>query len=171
MSVMVNKPTLRPAYRGWIFLAGLLTMVAVLAVAALPANAKQTRLFEESFGSVAKPTFVSANSVAGDTTRNSVLVIDSQAKTVSRFKADGTPDDFSALGGNVIDGKSGSSCVSVPTDCDRTPQNGFDFGPNAGDEQIAIDTSGTATDGNIYVTQGRQSAGNLVDVFGEDGKI
>jgi hypothetical protein len=170
MSAMVNKPTLRLAHRGLRLAIGLLTMGAVLTMATVPASAKQTRLPEESFGSAAKPTFASANSIAVDTTRNSVLVIDSQAKTVSRFKADGSPDAFSALGSNVIDAKGGSSCASVPADCDRTPQNGFTFGAFGGEEQVAVDTSGTGTDGNIYVTQADQSAGNLVDIFGGDGK-
>src|SRR6185312_8147076 len=171
MNAKIDKsPTIRRVHRSRRLFVGLLTVSACLAVGVSPAAAKQTRLFEESFGSAAKPTFAFANSIAVDPSSGDVLVIDAQAKTVSRFKADGTPDNFAALGSNVIDAKGGSSCASVPADCDRTPQNGFTFGPEPGEEQVAVDASGTATDGNIYVTQGPQSAGNLVDIFGEDGK-
>ncbi|MGC1166408.1 MAG: hypothetical protein WA862_09885 [Solirubrobacterales bacterium] len=148
----------------------LLAILAFLALIATPASASKTHLFQENFGSVAQPSFSRANSLAVDRSTGDLLVIDAQAKTVSRFNPDGTPHNFSALGTNVIDAKGSGQCATVPADCDQTPQNGFSFGSFAGDQQVAVDNSGTATDGNIYVTQGKQAAGNLVDIFAADGK-
>jgi hypothetical protein len=153
-----------------LILAMLSIALVVLAFVGSKADAKQTHLFKGSFGSVAQPTFQWANGLAVDKATGDLLVIDTEAKTVLRFKADGTPDNFPALGTNVIDAKGGGKCATVPADCDQTPQNGFSFTPIAGEQQVAIDNSGTATDGNIYVTQGQQAAGNLVDIFAADGE-
>lgn len=69
------------------------------------------------------------------------------ASKVRRFNPDGTPHDFSALAGSVLD-----NLV-------------FNFDPS---NQIAIDSSGGITDGDIYVTQPGK---RLVNVFGEDGSL
>ncbi len=63
-----------------------------------------------------------------------------------RYKPDGTPDDFSSLPANVI--------------------TGLTFGTNAARAQVAVDNSGGATDGNIYVAQG---GANPVKIFASDG--
>jgi hypothetical protein len=151
-------------------LIALLVAAAFLAFVSAPASAQKTHVFQEVFGSAAQPAFGSANSIAADQASGDLLVIDSQAKAVLRFNSDGTPDNFSALGTNRIDASGGSNCPVVPADCDQTPQGGFQFSSFAGEQQIAIDNSGTITNGNIYVTQGKQAAGNLVDIFAADGK-
>jgi hypothetical protein len=138
-----------------------LSLTGLLCLTAAPAQATKTHLFLERFGSPAKKhVFVKLDSIAVDPSSGDLLAIDSYGQTVSRFHADGTPADFSALGTNVIDAKGAG---------DGTPQNGFTFG-TTGEQQIAIDNSGTITDGNIYVTQGNQEAGNLIDVFAPGGE-
>ena len=136
------------------------SLVALLALAASPAAAKKTHLLEGTFGSAAQPSFEAANALAVDQPTGDLFVVDSSAKTLSRFHSDGTPANFSALGTNVIDGKGAG---------DLTPQNGFTFGPS-GEQQIAIDNSGTATDGDIYLSQGLPEGGNLVDIFAASGE-
>lgn len=98
---------------------------------------------------------------------------------VKRFKPNGTPDEFSALGTHVIDGRRGpggktrAECETAPeaSSCDETPQNRLIFG-TARETQIAIAPPGSAggTAGNIYVTQSNTQGGKLVDIFGADGK-
>jgi hypothetical protein len=139
----------------------ILAMASAVALLAAPVSyAKQTHLFIEDLGSAGEVSFGNANGLAleGD---GDLLVIDVNAKTVSRFNPDGTPDNFAALGTNVIDGKGGA---------DLTPQNGFTFDGHPGTQQVAVDNSGTVTDGNIYVTQGEQAAGNLIDTFSASGE-
>ncbi len=99
--------------------------------------------------------------------------------SVQRFKPDGTPDAFAALGTHVIDGRRGpggitrAECETEPelSSCDETPQNRLVFG-GAGEVQLAIAPSGSAggTAGNIYVTQSNAQGGKLVDIFGADGR-
>jgi hypothetical protein len=130
----------------------------------------KTHLLLETFGSAAQPNFEEANALAVDRSSGDLLVVDVKTKTLSRYNPDGTPADFSALGTNTIDAKGTGQCATVPADCDQTPQNGFSFGPFAGEQQIAVDNSSTTTDGDIYVTQAPQAAGNLVDIFASSGK-
>jgi hypothetical protein len=152
----------------------LLALVGIFAAFfAVPASAKKVRLQVETFGSAAKPTINTAGSLAIDRSTGDLLVVDTGAGTVSRYNPDGTPHSFPALGTNVIDAKRGAGgkeCAEEPTSCDRTPQNGFGFSSVAGTDQIAVDNSGGVTDGDIYVTQGNQSTGNLVDIFASTGK-
>jgi hypothetical protein len=116
----------------------------------------ETHPFLETFGSASQPSFGNAEGLAVDQSTGDLLVIDSSARTVSRWKPDGTPDDFSALGTNVIDGQGTG---------DGTPQSRLSFGaPN--EVQVAVDNSGTATDGDIYVSQAQF---RLVDVFASSG--
>jgi hypothetical protein len=117
----------------------------------------ETHPFLETFGSAAQPSFGHAEGLAVDQSNGDLLVIDSEASTLSRFKPDGTPDDFSVLGTNVIDGKGTG---------DGTPQEGLSFG-NPKRVQVAVDNSGTATNGDIYVAQDSFPA--LVDVFASSG--
>lgn len=76
--------------------------------------------------------------------------------SIKRYNPDGTPADFSALGTNTIDGMGTG---------DETPQNGLGFA-SASESQIAVDNSGGATDGNIYVTQ---NSPNVIDIFSSAG--
>jgi hypothetical protein len=138
-----------------------MTVLTVLAFGAAPASAGQTHVFEEVFGSAAQPTFVTAYSLEVHQASGDVIVLDASAKTIRRFKPNGEPDPFSALSTNVIDGAGPGA--------DETPENGFTFSSALGEAQIAVDSSGGATDGNIYVTQ--QDAGlHLVDIFAPTGE-
>jgi hypothetical protein len=104
--------------------------------------------FIENFGSANEPSFEEAQGMAVNQTTGDLLVIDRVTETLSRWNRDGTPSNFSALGTNVI--------------------SGFNFGnfSNPGEVQVAVDNSGGATDGNIYVPE---AGGGVVDIFDEDG--
>jgi hypothetical protein len=107
--------------------------------------------FLETFGSANEPSFEEAQGMAVDQETGDLLVIDRKAKTLSRWHADGTPSNFSALGSNVISGV-------------------FNFGnfSSPGEVQVAVDRSGGATDGNIYVPE---LGGGVVTIFDEDGNL
>jgi hypothetical protein len=133
---------------------------------ATPASALQGHSFLETFGSAAKPSFSSAQGVAVDQSSGQVLVMDDGSPpSIKRYNPDGTPANFAGLGTNVIDGKGNGNCATVPAECDQTPQNGLDFAAPS-ESQIAVDNSGGATHGNIYVTQ---SFPNLINVFSKEG--
>ena len=154
--------------------------LVALCLCSAQASARQTHLKKETF----PPSFSNANSLAFDQGGEQLLVLDSAAKTISRWNADGSAANFSALGTNVIDGAGSGAgpgttgvhpCVSPtpPAECDETqpPQNGFSFGVFAGEEQVAVDNSGTATDGDIYVAQpGFGGSVHLVDIFAPSGE-
>ncbi|HEX4435999.1 MAG TPA: hypothetical protein VH061_04315 [Solirubrobacteraceae bacterium] len=92
-----------------------------------------------------------------------MLAVDASAGTVSRFHADGTPADFSALGSNVIDGVGPG---------DETPQGGLGFASGTGapfETQVAVDSSGGVSNGDIYVAQGERG-GDVVDIFSDTGE-
>lgn len=152
------------AYRRLLGPGGVLVAILAMAMCAAPAGASETHLFEGVFGSAAQPSFANPQGLAVDQGSGQVLVMDSG--TIQRFNADGTPATFAALGTNTIDGQGGGNCATVPADCDQTPENGLGFG-GPGESQIAVDDSGGATDGNIYVTQ---SSPNVVNVFSEEGE-
>jgi hypothetical protein len=145
---------------------------AWLALAAVPALASQTHLFGGTFGSAGTPTFAGANGLAVDQSSGDLLVIDTEVNTVTRWHPDGTPAPFSALGTNVIDAiGSGPPCSPPSPECDGTPQHGFTFKQGPGQQQITVDNSGGATDGDIYVTQTNDAATlKLVDIFSEEGE-
>lgn len=132
--------------------------VAVLAVVVGSASAAKTHIFKEAFGSSAQPTFTAPSGMAIDQGTGDVYVVDAGSPpAVKRYNANGTPDGFSALSSNAIDAAGG--------DADATPQGSLSFG-TANSVQIAIDESGTATDGDIYVAQAQTA---LVDVFDSTG--
>lgn len=90
-----------------------------------------------------------------------------QSHGIYRYHADGTPAPFAALGTNLLDGRDGllgRPCAEEPSSCDVTPQVAPEFG---GFSQIAVDESGTATNGEIYVTSGSR---HRVDIFAPDGR-
>ena len=68
------------------------------------------------------------------------------------------PRTSAALGSNAIDGE-GSG--------DETPQVGLSIPSSRKESQIAIDESGTATDGDIYVAGG---SAHRVDIFSSEGE-
>ena len=130
-----------------------LSMLLSGCLAASAHAATPERFFKETFGSSSQPTFGSAWGLAIDESNGDLFVIDGAAGTISRYKPDGTPDDFSALGSNVISEAAGHGLV---------------FGSPI-ESQIAVDNSGTATDGNIYVTD---SGGGtpVIDIFASSGE-
>jgi hypothetical protein len=147
--------------------------VAICLASAPPALANGYEHVGE-FGSVAEPTFGNPLVLAVDQANGDLLVVDSQDLTISRWHADGTPDDFSALSSNVIDGKSGADETPAP--------HGLSFrNRGVAETQVAVDascalheppltgaacTSFDPADGDIYVTQRERE---LVYVFGSDG--
>ena len=163
-----------------------LSLAAIL-LAASAASAGETRVqlgffcegAPEGVGTLpCNPTFSNAYSLAVHQSDGDVIVLDASAKTIRRFKSNGEPDPFSALGTNLIDGQgsgggpgSGGSCVPVSLECDETPENGLTVaGGFAQEAQIAVDSSGGATDGDIYVTQKNASGLHLVDIFDSTGE-
>ncbi len=136
----------------------LLAVVAVCTLAislALSGQASAAQLhFKEVFGSAAQPSFSNPQSLAVNTSSGDVLVVDPGTNTITRFNPDGTPANFSALGANVIDGAGGA---------DKTPQEELSFSEEA---QIAVDNSGTITEGDIYVT----AKPHLIDIFAGTGE-
>jgi Collagen triple helix repeat (20 copies)/Divergent InlB B-repeat domain len=106
-----------------------LGLLGLLLALLLPTSASALT-FKETFGSASQPTFSAHTGMAVDQSTGDLLVIDSAAKTVSRWHADGSPSEFSALGSNKIEG--------------------HEFG-TAFESQVAVDNSGGETDGNIYV--------------------
>jgi hypothetical protein len=121
--------------------------------------------FKENLGSAAEPTFGNPEGMAVDQASGDIYVVDAGNRTVSRWHADGTPSNFSALSAtNVIDGHAGEA--------DATPKGEILYGANNFDPvevEIAVDNSGTATDGNLYVTFG--STGKEVDIFASNGEF
>ncbi len=141
------------------------TALLLGATALIPAAASAAleHPFLGSLGEANEPSFTEAQGLAVDQSTGDLLVIDAGHRepgegTISRFKPNGEPDPFSALATNVIDGAGGA---------DKTPQEGLQFKfPES--VQMAVDNSGSATDGDIYVTQ-RDAA--VVDIFAADGSF
>ena len=131
-------------------------VVLVFVLAPAIASAAVENTFLETFSSANKPTFTADKGMVVDPATGDLLVLDSSAATISRWKPDGTPSNFSALGTNVIDGKGGA---------DLTPQNGITIPTSASEGQIAIDNSGGATNGNIYITHGK----TMITIFSSTG--
>jgi hypothetical protein len=156
----------KPSVKSGLFaVLALAAFVLTFALTAAPAGAKETHVFLEAFGSAAQPSFSFAASATVDQSTGDVLVIEAGAQQITRYHSDGTPSNFSALATNAIDGAGPGS--------DQTPQNGLSFDPGSGVEysQIAVDNSGTATDGDIYVTQNVYGGSlHLIDVFASSGE-
>jgi hypothetical protein len=137
-----------------------------------PASAQKTHLFLETFGSAAQPAFFDSTNLALDPSSGDLLVLDARSPkgvfdegTISRFHADGTPSNFSALGTNTIDAKpgpGGKPCAEEPASCDDAPQPGFTFN-SSGSQGLAVDDSGTLTDGNVYITEFEHFGQGLTD--------
>jgi hypothetical protein len=144
-----------------LFLLGLLLSIGIL-LAPSSASAAVTHPFLGSFGGAGGPSFTEAEAMAVDQSTGDLLVVDAGKRnpgegTISRFHPDGTPADFSALGTNVIDGHLGKP--------DETPQGGLRF-VFAAETQVAVDNSGGATDGDIYVPQ---EEAKVIDIFAATG--
>jgi hypothetical protein len=154
--------THRASRLGRILLSAFVTIAAVMALGAAPASALTSHFFLEDFGSAEQPEVPGPRGLAVDQSNGDLLALSASfgatSESVLRYKPDGTPDDFSALGGNAIDGTGAG---------DGTPQGELSNDEGQGNNQVAIDNSGGPTDGNIYVTQ--CSAG-AVDIFSSGGE-
>ena len=150
---------------------GTLAACAALLALAGPASASYQRPFVEVFGSAEEPTFTWPSILAvqpgGD-----LLVGDKTGEgndptgEIRRFKPNGEPDPFAALGTNAIDGKRTSAtneCPTAPADCDETPQNGLEVSLNGSGQQISV----SPVTGDLFVTQFNS---NLVDIFSPEGR-
>jgi hypothetical protein len=107
----------------------------------------------ETFGSAEQPAFSFHLGLAVDQSSGDLYVIDAGTQSVLRYHADGSPDDFSALGTNVLEGVTGECTENHVL-------------------EVAVDDSGGATDGNIYVTQycgGSTSAGSRIHIYSSTG--
>lgn len=104
-------------------------------------SATAAPIFDHAFGSFSDP-----RSIAVDESTGSVYVVDPNNANVQKFDADGNPADFSALGSNVLDGASAGVEGS----------------------QIAVDQSGGASNGRIYVVN--NAAARVVDIFSPSGE-
>ena len=140
--------------------AALLAVFALAALTASPASAQKTRLFLETFGSAAQPSFHGSTNLALDPSSGDLYVLSLgggfDKGEISRFKPNGEPEPFSALGTNTIDarpGPGGKACAEEAASCDDAPQVGFTFSSFPQDQGLAVDDSGTLTDGNVYVTE------------------
>jgi hypothetical protein len=135
-------------------------IAALMALSPVFAGASTHHPFLETFGSAAQPSFSSPSGIAIYQATGDVYVMDAGSPpSIKRYNPDGTPDNFSALGTNVIDGEGGADATPAP--------GGFGFGfPSPSESQIAVDNSGGATDGNIYVTRDSPSA---IDIFSATG--
>lgn len=137
--------------------AGLLAVATVcIALLALfscaHASAKEVLKFKEAFGGTEQPVLEDPAGLAVDQSNGDLLVMDRGNATISRYRPDGTADDFPVLGTNVISELPGGEPLSFA---------------GANESQIAVDNSGTATDGDIYVTH---SSPPSVDIFARSGE-
>jgi hypothetical protein len=148
-----------PSSRVAVLLSALAFAVASLALAAPGATATPFHPFVENFGSASQPSFTNPKGVAIYQATGDVYVMDDGSPaSIKRYNPDGTPDPFSALGTNAIDGKEGP---------DATPEDeeGLGFG-GPSESQVAVDNSGGPTDGDIYVTQ---RSPNVINIFSPTG--
>jgi hypothetical protein len=106
--------------------------------------------FSRTFGSFSNAEALTVDQSTGNPTSGDVYVLNPASGTVSRFKPDGTPDDFTCgtCSGNTLPAPFGSF---------------FFDGPSAA--EIAIDNSPGPSNGNIYVVSFPG-----VDVFDSTGE-
>ena len=153
-----------------------LAALAALLLLAPAASASYQRPFVEVFGSAEEPTFTWPSLLAVEPNTGDLLVGDKTGPgndltgAIRRYKANGEPDSFAALGSNAIDGKEGPGgkpCGEEPASCDKTPQNGIEVSSGGGSsEQIAV----SPVSGEIFVTQpGGFGRPELVDIFSAAG--
>jgi hypothetical protein len=143
-------------------LLGIGAMIAAMWLFALPASASaEGYVSQGTLGSSAEPTFSEATAMAVDQSTGDVYIADLSSKTITRVHQDGTPSNFSALSStNILDGHAG--------EVDATPSGDVlcTFGFGIQEAQIAVDNSGTGTDGRLYVTD---VCHGVVDIFSSTG--
>ena len=106
--------------------------------------------FSGTFGSFTSAEALTVDQSTGNSTSGDVYVVDSAAGTVSRYKPDGSPDDF--------------TCGTCSGNTLPAPLGSFAFdGPSA--SEVAVDDSKGPASGNIYVA----SFGGI-DIFDSTGE-
>jgi IPT/TIG domain len=137
--------------RGRARVLGALTLLVgalVLSAGAGQAHAASTYPLLSSFGSFAGPQAVAVNQATG-----SVLVLEQYTGQVKQFDASGTPRAFTApelSGATALDGA-------------NTPAGALNFSSQA---DLAVDNSGTSSQGNIYVFSAAQATLFAFDASG-----
>jgi hypothetical protein len=132
-------------------LAALLLALAVVAILALAptASAAPARSLDSSFGSFSGE---SPQALAVDQSNGDVYALDpAYPGKVSRYDADGNPKNFTAGPG------AGTNVLTLPGTYSGTTT------------QVAVDSSGGSTDGNIYVTELNSEFEGAIAIFANDG--
>ncbi len=122
-------------------------IASLLAFAATPASAFLLRNHEGSFGAFSGE---SPQALTVDQSNGDVYALDTAGNRLLRFSSSGAPKNFSAGPNPGTNEISGLNLQDFPS---------FD--------QVAVDSSGGPSDGNIYLTQ---SSGGLVRVFASSGE-
>lgn len=123
-------------------------VLGALALAGSPALAATTHEFVGSFGSFGNPNGLAVDA-GGD-----VYVADIATNSVQKFDASGNPVNFSSLGSNTLTGAA-------------TPATSFSFPASYGNPAaIAIDNSGSASAGDVYVMD---EGHDVIDKFDSTG--
>ena len=130
-----------------------------------------SRAYLSSFDGSATPvgTFSSPGHMAIDQGTDTLYVLDVGNGVLDKFDLSTdppTPAAFSAIGTSALDGAGNSECETVPADCDQTPTGNLGLSSLA---DIAVDESGTATDGRIYVSS--ESEPRNVFAFAASGEF
>ena len=139
---------------------------AGLIVAVPSASASKTHLPVENLGSGREPVFGSVNSIAVEASSGDLIVL-SQKKHALQISSRRYARRFPISREQCNRRKRVRSVPDHSCDCDQTPEGGLSFSDFAGLQQVAIDNSGTVSDGDIYVTQ---SVSNNVDIFNSSGE-
>jgi hypothetical protein len=118
---------------------GLLAIAAAGFLCAAPAGAAEFHPFEYEVNGTGTTAgqFSRIEDVAVHQSDGTIYVLDKNHHSIDKFDADGNPQNFSATG---------TSSLDVVASCP-----GFSY-YEYGTDGIAVDSSGTANDGNIYAT-------------------
>lgn len=136
------RPFRGPSEAAVLVCAAIAALFALLAIAAPGASAAAPpHIRKETFGGLTPPTLAEPTGMAVDQSNGDLYVIEHEAGAVSRWKPNGTPDNFSSLGTNQI--------------------AGFSFGVPK-ETQIAVDSSS----GKIYVVSLTEG---VVHIYNSDG--
>jgi hypothetical protein len=137
-SAAVESARFAPRSKGLVRLLAAVSVFALIAIFASLAGAATTRLLTSSFdGTGSTPgAFSGVDRLALHQSDGALYVLDPGHATLDKFDAAGTPQAFSDPG------LSGATSLSI--------------GPLGGDPDVAVDNSGAASDGNIYVSSEAQ---------------
>ncbi len=145
-----------------------LSMLGALTLSVVPASAAITHKYSgSSFGPTGPGSvFSEPQNVAVDQATGDVYVVDVGTDSVYKFDSAGDPVSFSASGLPYV---SGNQLTGTPTEPFSFPSASVLQGSAA--TQVAVDSSGGPTNGDIYVTSFTNSSphGGGIEIFGSDG--